>query len=63
MSVDAAIPPALTAMSLGKQIDPFDAWNAVNIDCRIGAGDNDVTHEFLDRTTQRLCQAWPDLPR
>jgi hypothetical protein len=63
MPADAATPPVLTALSLGEQVDPLDVWSAINIDCRISASNNDLAHELLDRATQRLVQAWPDLPR
>jgi hypothetical protein len=63
MPADTATPPVLTALSLGEQVDPFDVWGAINIDCRMSAGDSDKAHELLDRATQRLVQAWPDLPR
>jgi hypothetical protein len=53
----------LTALSLGEQVDPLDARSAINIDCRMSAGNSHTAHELLDRATQRLRQAWPDLPR
>ncbi|MCU1676822.1 MAG: hypothetical protein JWM93_1580 [Frankiales bacterium] len=63
MPADAPTSPALTALSLGEQVDPFDTWSAINLDCRMSAGNSDTAHELLDRATQRLRQAWPDLPR
>lgn len=60
INAETPVPPALVALSLGEEVHPFHVYSALEIGCRLAAGENERAHDLLDRAVARLKAGFPD---